>query len=143
MSPNRPLTPAQQRAVTLISAGSTAFSAAQAVGVHRNTVANWRRSPVFREALAQARAAEAKAWRDKTGDLASRGIDAIHTILFDPHTPAGVRLKAAIAIRAQVAGPAPAKASLPVPPPQSKPSRNQLCPCGSGKKFKRCCLTSR
>jgi hypothetical protein len=143
MSPNHSLTPAQQRAVTLISAGSTAFSAARAVGVHRNTVSNWRRSPAFREALAKARAAEAQAWRDKTGDLATRALDAIHAILFDPNTPAGVRLKAAIAIRAQLAGPAPAKAPPPAPPSQSKPSRNQLCPCGSGKKFKRCCLTSR
>lgn len=26
---------------------------------------------------------------------------------------------------------------------QSKTGRNQLCPCGSGQKFKKCCLSSR
>ncbi len=143
MSPNRPLTPAQQHALILMSAGNTALFAAQTVGVHRNTVANWLRSPAFREALAQGRAAQAQAWRDQNGALAGHALGAIRAILADPKTPSRLRLKAVLAIRGLVAEPAPAKTPPLAPPPSGGPGRNQPCPCGSGKKFKRCCLGSR
>ena len=29
-----------------------------------------------------------------------------------------------------------------MPPGSPKPGRNDPCPCGSGKKFKRCCIES-
>jgi uncharacterized protein YecA (UPF0149 family) len=34
----------------------------------------------------------------------------------------------------------PAAKPAPAPPPKLNVGRNEPCPCGSGKKFKRCCL---
>ncbi len=49
MSPNIPLTPAQEQVLTLIAAGVTVTGAAREAGIHRNTVGNWlRSSPAFR-----------------------------------------------------------------------------------------------
>jgi hypothetical protein len=39
----------------------------------------------------------------------------------------------------EIAGPAPA-AKAPAPSQSPKPSRNAACPCGSGRKYKKCCL---
>jgi uncharacterized protein YecA (UPF0149 family) len=33
----------------------------------------------------------------------------------------------------------PDEEETPAPPPAEKPRRNDPCPCGSGKKFKKCC----
>jgi hypothetical protein len=130
------LTPAQQRVLALLSAGSTANAAAQAVGVHRNTVGNWGRSSVFRDALIQARRDHDLAWRQQAASLTFQATGAIQAILADPQTPAAVRLQAALGVR----GRQPAK--VPVPRPGVSTGRNQLCPCGSGRKFKRCCMSN-
>jgi uncharacterized protein YecA (UPF0149 family) len=143
MSPNQPLTPAQQHALALLSAGSTAAAAAQAVGVHRNTVGNWLQSPTFRDALAHLHGERTQAWRAQSEALASHALDAIRAILADPNAPAAVRLKAALAIRGQVAAPQPQEAPKPTSPAVGNVGRNHPCPCGSGKKFKHCCLRSR
>jgi orotate phosphoribosyltransferase-like protein len=133
MLSNPHLTPAQQRALALLSAGFTAAAAARSVGVHRNTVANWLRSSIFREALFQARSDQALAWREQAGSLTPQAIGAIQAILADPQAPAAVRLQAALAIRCHQAPQAPGSQ------PRTQTGRNQPCPCGSGRKFKRCC----
>jgi len=47
-----PLTPQQLQVVDALSSGATLTDAAAQAGIHRNTVANWRRnSPDFQEAL--------------------------------------------------------------------------------------------
>jgi len=128
--PDSSLTQAQKRVLALMSAGSTASAAARSVSVHRNTVGNWQRSSVFREALADARRAQDAAWREQAASLAPQAIGAIQAILADPQAPAAVRLKAALAIRGCEA----------TPQPSTRTGRNQPCPCGSGRKFKRCCM---
>ena len=131
------LTPAQRRALTLLSAGSTAIAAAKSIGVHRNTIGNWLRSSSFREAFNQARRDQDLAWSDQARSLASQAIGAIQAILADPQAPAAVRLQAARAIRGS-------QPPQPLPPkPALQPGRNQPCPCGSGRKFKRCCMSTR
>jgi hypothetical protein len=135
--PDHHLTPAQERVLALLAAGSTAAAAAQSAGIHRNTIGNWLRSSAFREALAEARRDQALAWREQAGPLTSQAVGAIQAILADPQVPAAVRLKAALAIR----GPQPTQP--PVPEPATQPGRNQPCPCGSGRKFKRCCMPTR
>jgi uncharacterized protein YchJ len=110
VQPDHHLTPAQQRVLTLLSAGSTATAAAQLAGVHRNTVGNWLRSSVFREALTQARRDQDLAWREQAESLAPQAIAAIQAILADPQAPV------------------------------ARTGRNQPCPCCSGRKFKRCCM---
>jgi len=135
--PDPHLTPAQQRALALLSAGSTAAAAAQSVGVHRNTIGNWLRLSVFREALTQAQRDQAQAWRAQAGSLTSQAVGAIQAILADPQAPAALRLQAALAIRGPRT-PEPA-----APQPAARIGRNDPCPCGSGRKFKRCCMPTR
>ena len=137
MLPDPHLTPAQQRALALLSAGSTAAAAAQSVGVHRNTIGNWLRLSVFREALTQAQRDQAQAWRAQAGSLTSQAVGAIQAILADPQAPAALRLQAALAIRGPQT-PEPA-----APQPAARIGRNDPCPCGSGRKFKRCCMPTR
>ena len=206
------LTSTQEHVLAMIAAGASALAAAKAAGIHRNTVANWLRSSTFHAAWVQARAEQAWYWREQAVALAARALAVIAAILNDPNTPAGVRLKAALAILDRAASSAPPVpdflhnlAQLPLsepaaavdspeigaPPPNSmhksaqvapsdtadanegreitpappisvhknaqapaepatapqtirrqgpKIGRNEPCPCGSGKKFKRCCL---
>ena len=100
MSPTHHLTPAQQRALTLLCAGSTITAVAQAIGVHRNTIGNWMRTPAFHNAFLEIRRAQDLAWHEQTQSL-------LRT------TPRPTTLKT---------------------------GRNHPCPCGSGRKFKRCCM---
>jgi SEC-C motif len=184
MSSNRPLTSAQQQVLALIAAGSTARAAADAAGVHRNTVANWLCLSEFRQAIAQAQYDKALFFREQAESLAAEAHNAIRAMLADPAVPASVRLKAALAMLDRAAvilparpdqppapdhppvpletleivhknaqnppenaplrsepkfPPAPASPAL-APPSGSKIGRNDTCPCGSGMKFKRCCL---
>jgi hypothetical protein len=81
MAPGHNLTPAQQRVVALLSAGSTATAAAQFVGVHRNTVGNWLRSPAFRDALIETRRDQDLAWREQARSLAGQAVGAIQAVL--------------------------------------------------------------
>jgi len=144
MSPTRQLTPAQQRVLTLLSAGSTATAAAQFVGVHRNTVANWLRSSAFRDALIETRRDQDLAWREQTRSLAGHALGAIRAVLADPQAPAAVRLDAALAAQGRPHAEPPAQSDIKPAIPKSvgQPSRNQPCPCGSGRKFKRCCMST-
>ena len=174
------LTPAQETVLSLISAGSTTVAAAEAAGVHRNTILNWRRSSAhFRAALCRAREEKVLFWRDQNEQLAALAIEALRGILSDPKAPASVRLKAALHVldrscappifteedevartiaaaqdpltfqyvdmvhnvqnRAQSAQPPQPQAPT-FTRPAPKISRNDYCFCGSGKKYKRCCI---
>jgi len=145
MAPGNHLTPAQQRALALLSAGSTATAAAQFVGVHRNTVGNWLRAAAFRDVLIQTRSDQDLAWREQTRSLAGQALGTIQAILADPQVPAAVRLEAALAIQGRPHPKSPAQSDTKpaTPKPAAQPGRNQLCPCGSGRKFKRCCMSIR
>ncbi|MGA2736585.1 MAG: SEC-C metal-binding domain-containing protein [Bryobacteraceae bacterium] len=136
------LTPAQQRALVLLSAGSTARAAAQSIGVHRNTVGNWLRSNAFREALLEIRRNQDLVWREQIRSLAGQALAAIQAVLADPHAPAAVRLEAALAIHGSPHLESRAQSPAPAAPKRAaQPGRNQPCPCGSGRKFKRCCMS--
>jgi hypothetical protein len=155
------LSASQQQVLALIATGSTAPAAAAAAGVHRNTISNWLRLPAFHQAILQAEYDRAVSFREQAAAMAADAYAAVRSLLADPATPAGVRLKAALAIidRANACLPDQPKASAAeiqenvhnfaqsAPPDQTKSApdaaktgRNVLCPCGSGVKFKRCCL---
>jgi hypothetical protein len=190
MSLERILNAQQHQVLNLIAAGSTATEAANAAGIHRNTVGRWLRIADFRQALNDAHAAQALYWREQAELLAAPAFDALKSLLLNPETSDSVRLKAALAIldRASAPLPVPAEPTTasvlealcgvpraedlhndaqseieddapdspdspeshpgpePVPTPltfvrnETKTGRNDLCPCGSGLKFKRCCL---
>lgn len=131
MSPIPRLTPAQQRALILLSAGSNATAIARSVGVHRNTIGNWLRSPGFRDALVEIRRDRDLAWRDQLRSPTVQACASFPAASAAPRTPP--------------LPPPPSSERRPVrlaPPPATaapKPGRNQPCPCGSGRKFKRCC----
>jgi len=98
MSPNSNLTSVHKQVLALIAAGSTITAAAAAAGVHRNTVGNCMRSPVFRRARAQVQYDKAISWREQAELLASAALDTIGAILTDGSAPAAARLKAALSI---------------------------------------------
>ena len=173
--PDPTLSASQLTVITALSNGGTTTAAAEQAGVHRNTIAGWRRNQLaFQQALAQARYDRALYFREKLEDLTGLAIQALQHILTDPKTSPSVRLKAALAViaaaitpppahnvhnpaQSEIAAPpevrpaAPAPKSAP-PLPQlhnlaqskpkvlAKPGRNQPCHCGSGKKYKRCCI---
>src|ERR1700722_16620978 len=107
MSPIVPLTAIQQKALALISAGSTIAAAASETGVHRNTVGNWLRSSNFRQSLELACLDQAIFWRDQAHQMAGDALAAIRAILTDPKAPAAVRLRAALAVLEKASAPLP------------------------------------
>jgi hypothetical protein len=187
------LTPEQLIVITALTEGLNSTDAAAQAGVHRNTIANWRRNSLFfREALADAQYDRALLFRDKLEGMLDLAVETIHTLLTDPETSPSVRLKAALfilgngmtppqprkqvpfdigEIRVHQAPPAhkvhkdqqtaPSATVAPEPAAAENPDsvhnnaqnaqtpfrrdmpkvgRNEPCPCGSGQKFKRCCL---
>ncbi len=182
------LSQSQIQVISALSDGANSIDAAAQAGVHRNTIASWRRNSLpFREALAHAQYDKALLFREKAEDLAGLAFETLHAILNDPNASAPVRLKAAMFIIEKASTPPPPKKEVqldiekihvsnappvtvdqnaqivppvhknaqsePVPTPkmstslleflrrdQPKVGRNEACPCGSGQKFKRCCL---
>jgi transposase-like protein len=178
------LTPAQQKVVALLSAGATIAAAARAAGVHRNTVANWRRNPAIQAALTQDSQAKANLWLGETDPVVllkaalallelqrqapraapekairetSDSVDAPCRPATKPGEIVQPAHNAAHGLATSHAAhetnplrrpPTPQPSGTPRPsaiaalPHGPKISRNHPCPCGSGKKFKRCCLSS-
>jgi len=187
------LTLQQLQVVDALSNGATLTDAAAQAGIHRNTIANWRSSDDFREALASAHHDRAVLYRDRAVDLADLAFEALRTVLTDSKSSPSIRLRAAIFIIDKASTPPkfeneklatmadmfaamaeaepmhsseeqPADAQEcttahndaqtnpvlhmhnPAQPPETyrrpepKTGRNDLCPCGSGKKYKQCCL---
>ena len=99
------LTQQQFEVIDALSHGATMTEAAAQAGIHRNTIANWRNSPDFREALAIAHHDRAVLYRDRAVDLADLAFEAIRTVLTDPNTSPSTRLRAAIFIIDKVSTP--------------------------------------
>jgi hypothetical protein len=129
-----------------------------------------RNEVAFQFALADAQYDRALFHRERAESLVDQAYAALEALLADPKTPASVRLKAALYVLDKASTPPPPKtqvqldlqkvhadANPPVhnvhnsaqnaqPKPQpirrehSKIGRNEICPCGSGLKYKRCCL---
>ena len=150
--------------------------AAALAGVHRNTIANWRRKYLpFGEALAHAQYDKAMLFREKAEAMVDLAFETLQAILTDLKASAATRLKAAMFIVEMTSKPPepkkqvmldvvpihpPVPESAPEPAPEvhkaaqsdapatiqtirrehPKVGRNEICPCGSGLKFKRCCL---
>ena len=142
----------QERDIAAISNGASFTEAAAEAGIHRNTITCWRRtSDRFRESLAQAEYDHAMLHREHAEALAELALNTIREILIDLKAWPSVRLKAALAILQTVSTPPPQPPEPlcnPHPLPKlhknaqsaAKAGRNETCPCGSGLKFKRCCL---
>jgi transposase-like protein len=184
------LTPQQIQVADALSNGASLTGAAAEAGIHRNTIANWRReSQVFRDALTHATYYRAILCRDRAIELADLAFEAIRKVLTNPDSSPSALLRAAIFIIDKVSTPPvpekenhatmadlfaamepPAAAQKrttvhndaqpepeaqpnhvlyvhnsaqppqPYRRPEPKTGRNELCPCGSGRKHKHCCL---
>lgn len=98
-TPTPALTPIQEQVISMIAAGVSMRQVAEAADIHRNTIGNWRRgNPLFAEALATAQYDRVLYWRDAAEEHAALALYTIQDLLQDPKTPAGVRLRAALAI---------------------------------------------
>jgi transposase-like protein len=168
---NRQLAPDQEQVIAAIIGGATLQAAADAAGVHRNTVGYWRRTSLrFRESLTHALYEKAIGIREQAEPHVADAWSAIHAILNDPKASSSVRLNAAKFIIEKASTPPPPEAGAVYrmetiaithknaqtdPPahaqtdpqthkdaqsPAPQVGRNTPCPCGSGVKFKRCCL---
>lgn len=89
------LTPAQDKALILILAGRPLGSVAAEVGVDPSTLRSWRNTPIFREALRQARERAMEAALAALQAAALRAVAELVAILDDPEAPAGTRCQAA------------------------------------------------
>src|SRR5487761_2055397 len=89
----------QIEVISALSNGATMTTAADQAGVHRNTIANWRRNQLpFQHALSHAQYDRAMLFREKAEALVDVAIQPLQAILADPKAPASVRLKAALAV---------------------------------------------
>jgi transposase-like protein len=108
-SPDPTLTPQQHHVLSLLAQGVSITAAAAAVGVHRNTVANWRRTvPAFARELDYACRERSLYWHDQAADLAQKAIEVIGTILHNESAAPSLRLRAAMKILAIASDPQPA-----------------------------------
>ena len=129
-----------------------------------------RNELAFQFALADAQYDRALFHRERAESLVDQAYATLEALLADPNTPASVRLKAALYILDKASTPPPPKSQVQLdlqkvrvdtsspmhnvhnsaqsaqPKPQPirrehpKIGRNEICPCGSGLKYKRCCL---
>jgi uncharacterized protein YecA (UPF0149 family) len=171
-SPDPTLTPQQHQVISLLADGHSIIGAAVAVGISRNTIRNWRRCvPAFtreqalvwhEQALLLAPLAT-KTISDILNDpeaspaLRLRAAITILKMAADPQPKplrafptAAAEMEAAhgelLAFRANSTSrehqiPAQSCTTTPIRL-APEPGRNSLCPCGSGRKYKRCCSQS-
>lgn len=93
------LTPSQLQAVQALATGATVTAAAEAAGVHRDTIYEWRRAlPAFAQAVEDAKAAYETHLHDQLAGLAQLAMAAIRRLLEDPATPPAIQLRAALAV---------------------------------------------
>jgi transposase-like protein len=98
-SPDSTLTPAQHRILSLLAQGASINQAAAAAGIHRNTVANWRRTvPAFAREFEFAARERALFWHDQASALAPKAIEVLNTILNDETAAPSLRLRAALKV---------------------------------------------
>lgn len=161
------LSPQQLTVISALSSGASVTEAAAQAGVHRNTINNWRRNlQTFQHALDHAYYDRALHYREKFESEIETALKTLHDILVDPNASASIRLRAALAvIQTATQQPEPKKQVMlyfeplqpptepavhnpaqqppqpqPIRRPTPKVGRNEPCPCGSGQKYKRCCL---
>ncbi len=95
LTPGRPLTAKQRKAVEALLATGEVSEAASTVGISRETLHRWLRDPPFVEAV---RAAEAQALDDLSRMLVRLGRTAAGTLakaMSDAATPVATRVRAA------------------------------------------------
>jgi len=107
-----PLTPQQDQVIALLMQGVKAVDAAAKVGVHRNTVSNWRRScPEFQHAFADAQLEQSTYYRAQIANLGDSAIRELKSILKEPSS--SLTLRAVVVILDRIIKPIPQPPLLP------------------------------
>jgi hypothetical protein len=92
------LTAVQSNVLNHLAAGRSIAEAAGLCGVHRNTVANWRRTiPAFTTLLNEAVRERTAAWQEEALVLAPQALHVLRTILHNEDASPSVLLRAALA----------------------------------------------
>ena len=148
------LSPAQLQVAAALAQGHTVTSAARDARVHRTTIYHWlQHEPVFAAAVRTGKREYVDTLNDDLRELSARAFQTLRRLLDDPATPPAVQLKTALAVLRQpiesldepdgldegdpVVPEAESVETQSPPPPTI--SRCAPCPCGSGRKYKRCC----
>lgn len=107
-SPDPALTPHQHQVLALLAEGHTLTHAAKVVGLHRNTIRNWRRAvPAFARETEFAVREQALVWHEQSLELAPRAAEVLHDTLHNPDIKPHLRLRAALAVLKIAADPQP------------------------------------
>ena len=107
-SPDPTLSPVQHQVLSLLAQGVSTTAAAAAAGVHRNTVATWRRTgPAFARELEFAAGERSLFWHDQAAALAGKAIAVLNEILDDQTASPALRLRAAFKVIAMASDPQP------------------------------------
>ena len=98
-SPDSTLTPTQHHVLSLLAQGASINAAANAAGIHRNTVANWRRVvPDFAREFEFAARERALFWHDHASGLPEKAVEVLSAILNDETAAPSLRLRAALKV---------------------------------------------
>ena len=153
------LTPIQSAAAIALGFGLQIPAVAAELNIHRSTLYNWAKNPLFFKAVETANAQFQKQFRTQIAMLTRLALTNIQQILADTEASPSVRLKAALAVLKQdwklpsstdfdtipeesdpLRNEMPTESPAPQQPVRSeKIGRNEPCPCGSTLKYKRCC----
>ena len=153
------LTPIQAAAAIALGFGLQIPAVAAELKIHRATLYNWARNPLFFKAVETANAEFQKQFRTQIAMLTRLALTNIEQILSDTDASPSGRLKAALAVLKQdwklpestefdtnseesdsLRNEMPPESEEPQQPVRSeKVGRNEPCPCGSSLKYKRCC----
>jgi uncharacterized protein YecA (UPF0149 family) len=95
-SPDPTLTPQQHRIISLLAAGNSITQAADSENLHRNTLANWRRTiPAFARELEFAQREQRQYWHEQAARLAPLAMQAIEDCLTNSDSSPSLRFRAA------------------------------------------------
>jgi hypothetical protein len=115
-SPDPSLTPVQHHVLSLLAHGVSITEAAAAADIHRNTVANWRRTdPAFAREFEFAARERSLFWHDQAAALAHKAIEVMTTILNDETAAPSLRLRVALKIVGMASDPKPEPIMLQAP----------------------------
>jgi DNA-binding transcriptional MerR regulator len=118
------LTAAQQNVLNHLAAGKSISEAAELCGVHRNTIANWRRqTPAFTTLLNEAVRERALFFQEEAQSLIPKAIEVLRNILHNGEAGPSVLLRAALAVLKMA--PQPEAAPEPQSEPQAEPEPEQ------------------
>ena len=98
------LTPSQRLAVASLAAGKTVTAAAEAAGVSRTTLYEWKDLPSFKAELNRSLAEQRDVIRGELLALATSAVRAIREMVESPETPPVIRLRACLAVLSAASG---------------------------------------